>query len=148
MKIIILHGDSTIKSYERLMKFIEIAKKRNWEIITNEFPNTPSLFGTDRLKVYRDYKLLNLRDIKNFNRFEGTLVIYHNGVLPQTFLKQMPKDFTMEKFELPKLLFVFLESFYPSKWSFICAWDRDIGIVKESFKIRKDMIVNPFIFKR
>ena len=113
MKIIVLHGDDSVKSYERLMKFVESAKKRNWEIVTDEFPNTPSLFGTDRLIVYRDYKLLKPQDIKNFDRFDGTLVVYHTAILPQTFLKLMPKDFKMEKFELPKLLFVFLESFYP-----------------------------------
>jgi hypothetical protein len=113
MKIIVLHGDDTVKSYERLGKFVDTAKKRNWEIVTDQFPNTPSLFGTDRLIIYRDFSLLSKNDIKNFDRFDGTLVIYHEGTLPQTFLKQMPKDFKMEKFELPRLLFTFLESFYP-----------------------------------
>lgn len=113
MKIIVLHGDDSVKSYERLTKFIDSAKKRGWEIITDEFPNTPSLFGLDRLIIYRDYKLLSKQDIKNFDKFDGTLVVYHDSELPQTFLKQMPTDFKMEKFELPKILFVFLESFYP-----------------------------------
>jgi len=113
MKIIVLHGDDSEASYERLMKFVDTAKKRNWEIITNEFPNTPSLFGTDRLIIYRDFSLLTRQDIKNFDKFDGTLVIYHEGVLPQTFLKLMPSDFKMEKFELPKILFTFLELFYP-----------------------------------
>lgn len=113
MKIIVLHGDNYEASYERLMKFVNVAKKRNWEIITNEFPNTPSLFGTERLLIYRDFSLLSKKDIGNFDRFDGTLVIYHEGVLPQTFLKLMPANFKMEKFELPKILFVFLESFYP-----------------------------------
>jgi len=113
MNIIVLHGDDTAKSYERLMKFVNVAKKRNWEIVTDDFPNTPSLFGTDRLIIYRDFRLLTASDIKNFDRFDGTLVVYHEGTLPQTFLKRMPKDFKMEKFELPKILFTFLESFYP-----------------------------------
>jgi hypothetical protein len=113
MKIIVLHGDDSAKSYERLMKFVDAAKKRNWEIVNDEFPNTPSLFGIDRLIIYRDFSLLSKKDIKNFDKFDGTLVVYHNGVLPQTFLKLMPSDFKMEKFELPKILFTFLESFYP-----------------------------------
>jgi hypothetical protein len=113
MKIIVLHGDDSAKSYERLMKFTDAAKKRSWEIVTDEFPNTPSLFGVDRLIIYRNYQLLTKKDIKNFDKFDGTLVIYHDGILPQTFLKLMPADFKMEKFELPKLLFTFLESFYP-----------------------------------
>lgn len=113
MKIIVLHGDDTAKSYERLTKFIDTAKKRGWEIVTNEFPNTPSLFGIDRLIVYRDYKLITKQDIKNFDRFGGTLVVYHEGVIPVTFLKSLPKDTKVESFELPKILFIFLESFYP-----------------------------------
>lgn len=113
MKIIVLHGDDTVKSYERLMRFVEAAKKRGWEIVTDEFPNTPSLFGTERIIIYRNFSLITKKDIKNFDRFDGTLVIYHDGVLPQTFLKLMPKDFKMEKFDLPKPLFTFLESFYP-----------------------------------
>ncbi|HKB88668.1 MAG TPA: hypothetical protein VKC53_03395 [Patescibacteria group bacterium] len=113
MKIIVLHGDDSAKSYERLIKFTDAAKKRNWEIITDEFPNTPSLFGSDRLIIYRDFRLLTKKDINNFNKFDGTLVVYNDTLLPQTFLKQMPKDFKMEKYELPKILFSFLESFYP-----------------------------------
>ncbi len=113
MKIIVLHGDDSAKSYERLMKFTDVAKKRNWEIVSDEFPNTPSLFGIDRLIIYRNYQLLTKNDIKNFDKFDGTLVIYHDGTLPQTFLKLMPADFKMEKFELPRSLFTFLESFYP-----------------------------------
>ena len=115
MKIIVLHGEDTNKSYERLSKFMETAKLRGWDIITNEFPNTPSLFGTDRLIIYRDYRLLSKSDIKNFDKFDGTLVIYHDGDIPQAFLKMMPKDFKMEKFDLPKILFTFLDSFYPGE---------------------------------
>jgi DNA polymerase III delta subunit len=113
MNVILLHGDDTTKSYARLTKFIDTAKKRSWEVITDEFPNTPSLFGTDRLIIYRNYKLLTKQDIKNFNKFDDTLVVYHDGLLPQTFIKQMPAEFKLEKFELPKILFTFLESFYP-----------------------------------
>ena len=68
--------------------------------------------------IYRDYKLLSKDDIKNFSKFEGTLVIYHSSDLPATFLKLMPKDFKMEKFDLPKLLFVFLENIYPGNSSY------------------------------
>lgn len=113
MKIIVLHGDDTIRSYERLMKFVETAKKRGWDTLYDEFPNTPSLFGTERLIIYRDYTLITKQDIKNFERFDGTLVVYHTSTLPQTFIKLMPPDFKMETFELPKLLFSFLESFCP-----------------------------------
>lgn len=113
MKVIVLHGDDITKSYERLMKFVGTAKKRGWDIIYDSFPNTPSLFGSERLIIYRDYTLLTKNDIKNFDRFDGSLVVYHDSVLPQTFLKLMPQDFKMEKFEMPRILFTFLDSFYP-----------------------------------
>lgn len=32
MKIIILHGDDNVKSYERLKKFIDTARNRSWEV--------------------------------------------------------------------------------------------------------------------
>lgn len=113
MKIIVLHGEDTEKSYERLVKFVDSAKSRGWEIISDELPATPSLFGVERLIVYRDYKLLTKADIKKFAKSEGTLAIYHQGILPQIFLKSLSKDVRVEKFDLPKLLFVFLESIYP-----------------------------------
>ncbi len=113
MKIIVLHGEDTTKSYARLMKFTNSAKERGWEIIYDTLPNTPSLFGTERLIIYKDFRLLTKNDIKNFAKFDGTLVIYHTSDLPVAFIKQMPSDFKMEKYELPKLLFTFLESLYP-----------------------------------
>jgi hypothetical protein len=113
MKIIVLHGEDTTKSYARLTKFFDTAKSRGWDIITDQIPNTPSLFGTERLIVYRDYRLLTANDIKNFDRMDGTLVVYHTGDIPLTFIKKMPKDFKMEKFDVPKVLFAFLEGLYP-----------------------------------
>ncbi len=113
MKIIVLHGEDSARSYVRLTKFVDSARSRGWEIIYDQFPNTPSLFGTDRLIVYRDFRLLDSRDIRNFDKFSGTLVVHHGSDLPAAFIKQMPKDFKMEKFDLPKLLFNFLESLYP-----------------------------------
>ena len=113
MNLIILHGDDSVKSFDRLSKFIESAKKRGWEIITDEFPNTPSLFGNDRLIIYRDYKLLSKNDIKNFSKFDGTLVIYHDDNLTVTFLKTLPKDTKIEEFKLPVILWNFLDGLYP-----------------------------------
>jgi hypothetical protein len=113
MKIIVLHGEDSAKSYSRLSKFMDTAKSRGWEIFTDQFPNTPSLFGTERLIVYRDYKLLTKNEIKNFDKFDGTVVIYHDNEVPALFLKQLPKETKIEKFDMPKLLFAFLESIYP-----------------------------------
>lgn len=132
MKIIVLHGDGIEESYERLIKFIESAKSRGWEIITDEFSATPSLFGVERLIIYRNYNLLTKSDIKRFLKFDGTLVIYHQGILPQTFLKTLPRDVKIEKFDHPKILFVFLESLYP-------------GNEKKSIKLLHDLNKNTAI---
>lgn len=113
MKIIVLHGEDSNKSYLRLSRFMDTAKKRSWEILYNEFPNTPSLFGSERLLIYKDYRLLTKKDIENFEKFDGTLVVYHEHDLPASFIKLMPQDFKMEKYDLPKLLFIFLETLYP-----------------------------------
>ncbi len=106
MKIIVLHGEDTIKSYERLKKFIETAKSRSWEILYDEISLTPSLFGVDRLTVIRDYKLINKKVLA---KAAGTLVIYHESVLPKTFLNILPKDAKIEEFKLPKKLWYFLD---------------------------------------
>lgn len=103
MKIIVLHGDDLNKSYDRLTKFTDTAKKRNWEIIYDNISRTPSLFGNERLTIIRDYKLLGK------NTLDGTLVIYHEGTLPVTFLKTLPKDTKIEEFKLPKMLWNFLD---------------------------------------
>lgn len=104
MKIIILHGEDTNKSYQRLTKFIDTAKSRDWEIIYDEVSATSSLFGNQRLFVIKDYRILP----KNLNKLEGTLVIYHEGNLPVTILNKY-KDAKVEKFDLPKIIWKFLD---------------------------------------
>lgn len=104
MKIIILHGEDTNKSYQRLIKFTEAAKARGWEIIYDEVVATPSLFGKQRLFVIKDYRILP----KNLDKLEGTLVIYHEGNLPASVFKKF-KEARVEKFDLPKIIWKFLD---------------------------------------
>ena len=126
MKIIVLQGEDTEKSYKRLEKFTTEARNRNWEVTeilpdsplkATEIVSTPSLFGSERLFILRDYKLLNKNDLKVLQRFDGNFVIYHEGDLPAAFLKMMPQDFKMEKYDLPKIIFTFLDSLYPGNSS-------------------------------
>lgn len=113
MKVIVLHGEDSQKSYLRLSKFMETARERGWEIIYDELPDTPSLFGTERLVIFRDYHKVSDRDIKRFSSLNGTIVIYYDSDIPPSFLKKLPQDFKMEKFDIPKILFSFLENLYP-----------------------------------
>jgi len=110
MKVIILHGDYLTKSYTRLTKFIEIAKSRGWEIVEDVIETTPSLFDHERLFVFRGYQKLSKDDIKNLSKFPGTLVIYQEGVIPALFLKNLPKDTKIERYDLPKLIWNFLDN--------------------------------------
>ena len=110
MKIIVLHGDYTTKLYERLKKFIEIAKKRGWEIVNDEISQTPSLFNKQSLTIIRKYNLISKKDILNILKIPGTLVIYNEGIIPQTFLKELPKETKVEEFKLPKLIWNFLDN--------------------------------------
>lgn len=112
MKLIILHGDYVIKSYERLSKFISEAKKRGWEIsdYDNETVCNQSLFAAERFVILRDYKTLNKKDISKLNKYPGTLVIYNEGNIPQTFLKTLTNP-KIEEFKLPKIIWNFLDNF-------------------------------------
>ncbi|MEK7061198.1 MAG: hypothetical protein AAB954_00895 [Patescibacteria group bacterium] len=110
MKIIVLHGDYTTKLYERLTKFIEVAKKRNWEIVNDLISQTPSLFNKECLTIVRKYNSISKSDIRNIVKAPGTLVIYNEGNVSQLFLRELPKDAKIEKFELPKIIWNFLDN--------------------------------------
>ena len=104
MKTIILHGQNTVKSYERLSKFIEEAKSRGWDVLYDEVTATSSLFSKGRLFVIKDYKLLP----KNIKNLEGTLVIYNQGDLPVSVINKFP-DAKIERYDIPKILWKFLD---------------------------------------
>jgi len=110
MKIIVLHGSDSYKSYSRLTKFIKEAKKRNWEIVNDKIEDTYSLFGIEKLIIIRDYKLLGKSEFNLINKISGYLVIFHKDFLPQTFLKTLPPETKIEKYELPMILWKFLDS--------------------------------------
>jgi DNA polymerase III delta subunit len=70
MKIVILHGDDTEKSYARLTKFVEVAKKRSWEINYFDDPAIPiedsltsvSLFGNERFFILKNSRKISKKD--------------------------------------------------------------------------------------
>jgi len=125
MKIIVLHGDDERKLYERLSKFIEIAKSRSWEVAylddksekVQEQLSSPSLFGAERFFIIRDITRFGKKELewtcKNSNTLPGNLIIYHEGYISQTILKGLPKDIRIEEFKLPVILWNFLDNLYP-----------------------------------
>lgn len=110
MKIIVLQGNDVNKSYERLTKFIDVAKKRSWEIIYDDLGVTESLFGNEKLIIIRDLKLITAKNLEILNKMEGNLVIYSDKKVPVTITKLLPKDTKTENFELPVLLWKFLDN--------------------------------------
>lgn len=110
MKIIVLHGTDTQRSYSRLTKFITEAKKRGWEIVNDKIEDTPSLFGNEKLIIIRDYKNLSKTDLKLTEKISGYLVIYHKDILPKTFLNSIKIE-KEEKYDLPIILWKFLDTF-------------------------------------
>lgn len=126
MKIILLHGDNTIKSYERLTTFIEVAKKRNWEIVQisqdsplslSESLSSQSLFIKEKLFILENLNKINKKELdwlkKKAEKLDGTLIIYYPGGIPSNLLKTLPQTIKIEEFKLPKLIFVLLDSLYP-----------------------------------
>lgn len=109
MQTIVLHGNDTTKSYERLTKFISVAKRRGWDIVNDKVEDTPSLFGTEKLIIIRDYKTIGKKELALITKIPGTLVIYNTSKIPAPTLKTLKAD-TVELFELPELLWKFLDN--------------------------------------
>ena len=98
MKIILLHGDDELKSYERLQKFVETAKARSWEVVYLDDSNqsfledirSASLFGGERFFILKDIKKIGKKESawlkKSGGEAEGTLINYLPNLTPLSFL--------------------------------------------------------------
>lgn len=126
MNVILLHGDHSLDSYHRLQKLIIVAKKRGWEIVKIGSNNnlslpekftTSNLFQEEKLFIVENLTKIKKADLewfkKNIKRLSGTTIIYHSGTITGGLLKLIPKTTKTEEYKLPKLIFKFLESFWP-----------------------------------
>ena len=125
MKVIVLHGDDIIRSRTRLQKFIETAKKRGWKIERldeAEFSISEKLSGRDLFKTESLFIIQDLRKVKKSTlwwimkksaELPVTLIIYQEGTLAKSLLLKLPNDSKIEEFKLPRLIFSFLDAFYP-----------------------------------
>lgn len=110
MKIIILQGNDTVRSYERLTKFIDVAKSRNWEIIYDDLGVSQSLFGAEKLIIIRNIKLITQKNLNVLEKIDGNLVIYSETKVSTSITKILPKDTKTENFDLPKIIWSFLDN--------------------------------------
>lgn len=110
MRIIVLHGNDTEKSYARLTKFINEARKRQWQVTDYSLQEVEnqSLFDENKFYVLHDYKLLDKKIVEKLKKYTGNLIVYTAGLHPAIHLKMLNPDKT-EKFELPQLLWKFLD---------------------------------------
>lgn len=124
MKIVLVHGEHTLKSYERFQKLIGVAKDRGWEVIRlNGFSTLPEiavssgLFAKKRLLVVSGFNTNAKKDINWINRkgkdTSGNLLIYHQGTLTKSYINLFPKLHKVEEYKLPRKIWTFLDSFFP-----------------------------------
>lgn len=125
MKVILLHGNDTDKLQTRLNKFIDSALKRGWHLDRlsedtdkiGEKVKSVSLFGEQNLFLLESPQKVTKNRLKFLKKqkekLDGTMVVYSENILPKTLIKELPKIDKEEKYELPVLIWKFLDSFYP-----------------------------------
>ena len=126
MNILVIHGDNIEKSYERLKMLIDEAKKKGFAIervSTNDYLSlserlvSRGLFEEKKLIIAENINSLKKTDLnflkKKVSKLSVDLIIYHQGIIPRTFLTSLPKGYKEESFEIPKYIWKFLDSFYP-----------------------------------
>jgi hypothetical protein len=126
MRISLIHGDYTRESIKKLQEIENIVKGKSWEIVRinkdstlslPEMLTSTSLFDKKRVFVVSDISSLRDDDWnwlrKNSEKLKGNLIIYHPESFPGSIRKKLPKDVRIKEYKLPRLIFKFLESFYP-----------------------------------
>lgn len=128
MKIVVVHGEDTVKSRLRYSTIVEAIKKRGWSTIVvpregganlADTVREQSLFGSETLYRVDDGTSIPSSQIKALKTliddFQGSLLIYFDKKLTSTVKKLFPPKTKFEEFELPKIIFLFLESLYPGR---------------------------------
>jgi hypothetical protein len=145
IKIIVLHGDDTEKSYARLTVFINEAKKRSWKItdFSIEELENQNLFGEENFYILKDYKKIDKKIVGKIKKYEGNLIIYNQGFIPAPALKMINPD-KIEKFELPQLLWNFLDNMTTEKFHELLKTQAvEYLLAMMSWKFKQNYLKNP-----
>lgn len=120
MRISLIHGEDTLKAYNRFRELIDSSKTKGFQIIPiTDIKNivSQSLFEDKIVFTLEKPKKIKSNDWKWFSKnastYNSNLLIYHDGNALVTITKNIPKDAKIEKFELPKIIFAFLDNFWP-----------------------------------
>ncbi len=126
MKIILIHGEDTNSSRKYYLELTEKAKDAGFTVgdISNqtnldlgEKLTGQSLFEEKILFVHEKLKNLTVKDLSwlkdKSEKYNGELILWYEGDTPLKIIKSFPKEINAKKFDLPKIIFNFLDSFYP-----------------------------------
>src|SRR3989344_1894762 len=124
MKIVVLQGDDTARARARYTQIIAGVKKKNWDVVPIQVAKplpeqlvSTNLFTTDILYSIDGIKKLKSEELKwlskNADKYEGSLLVFVEGKVPTLFRNALPKTAKYETFDLPVLVWQFVDSFYP-----------------------------------
>ncbi len=116
MKIILIHGEDSLTSYNKFNELKFSVKKKGWTLINLNSKEALSgqlvsgnLFSEKIVYVLNDFSKLKTKSFDN-NSF---LIVYSDHELTVSQLKILPKGTKVEKYDLPKIIYNFLDSLYP-----------------------------------
>lgn len=126
MQITLIHGSDTAKSLKRLneIKFINSNKgfilqeiKVNSNLSLAEELTQNHLFGEKYTYLIKGIDKFSNKDLlwlnNNYKDKNVALVIFAENQVPAGVIKKFPSSILIQKFDIPKLIFKFLASFYP-----------------------------------
>jgi len=125
MKLVVLHGNNIVECSQRLQRYINVAKKRGWDIErtssskrdVSEVLVAKSIFKNKRFVIIDDINEISKKQLqwikKNASNIDANVVIYHRNTITKSVIKLLPKPTKIEEYKIPVLIWSFLDSFYP-----------------------------------
>jgi len=126
MKIVVIYGEDEAAARARYAQIITGVKKKNWEVVNLKLSDnfklaerlsSGSLFPGEILFTLEDLKKTPVSELRwlkeNFDKYEGSLLLFTKGGVPFAVRNALPKDAKYEKFDEPQIIWTFLDSFYP-----------------------------------
>ncbi len=136
MRINLIHGEDSLKAYEKYTNLLNQSKKKGFDVIQITDPKevvNQSLFEGKVVFTLEKPNKVKLSDWKwlgkNAPKYNSNLLIYYESVVPAAVLRTFPKETIIQKFELPKIIFQFLDSFWKDN-------------SKNSLKLLNDLVKN------
>lgn len=126
--IIVLHGDNQVASRNRLVGLREDFEKKGLQTIflngktatpeqINIAANTGSLLGGDRLVIVEEFfsKDKKAKESLALHLRGGSVIFWEGKELSKTLINSFPKHWSIEIFNIQKLVFKFLDNISPGK---------------------------------